>query len=73
MDKDEEDKEEEVTEVVSFEVNQEKIEVIQKRCIEMEYPLLTEYDFRNDNVNPDIKYILINSFYIIIYNVLIIV
>lgn len=55
MDKEDEDKEEEVTEIVSFEVNQEKIEVIQKRCIEMEYPLLTEYDFRNDVVNPDIK------------------
>lgn len=35
---------------------QEKIEVIQKRCIELEYPLLAEYDFRNDTVNPDIKY-----------------
>lgn len=55
MDKEDEDKEEEVTEIVSFEVNQEKIEVIQKRCIEMEYPLLTEYDFRNDVVNPDIN------------------
>lgn len=22
----------------------------------MEYPLLTEYDFRNDVVNPDIKW-----------------
>lgn len=34
---------------------QEKIEVIQKRCIELDYPLLAEYDFRNDTVNPDIK------------------
>lgn len=34
---------------------QEKIEVIQKRCIELEHPLLAEYDFRNDSVNPDIK------------------
>lgn len=25
------------------------------RCIELEYPLLAEYDFRNDTVNPDIK------------------
>lgn len=24
------------------------------RCIELEYPLLAEYDFRNDTVNPDI-------------------
>ena len=34
---------------------QEKIEVIQKRCIELDYPLLAEYDFRNDTVNPDMK------------------
>ena len=34
---------------------QEKIEVIQKRCIELEHPLLAEYDFRNDTINPDIK------------------
>lgn len=25
------------------------------RCIELEYPLLAEYDFKNDTVNPDIK------------------
>ncbi len=25
------------------------------RCIVLEYPLLAEYDFRNDTVNPDIK------------------
>jgi hypothetical protein len=37
------------------EISQEKIEVIQKRCIELDYPLLAEYDFRNDTVNPDIK------------------
>ncbi|XP_060535753.1 general transcription and DNA repair factor IIH helicase subunit XPB [Cylas formicarius] len=51
----EEDEEENALETVSFEVNQEKIEVIQKRCIELEYPLLAEYDFRNDTVNPDIN------------------
>lgn len=42
----EEDEEDASLETVSFEVNQEKIEVIQKRCIELEYPLLAEYDFR---------------------------
>lgn len=26
------------------------------RCIEMEYPLLAEYDFRNDTQNPDTGY-----------------
>lgn len=51
----EEDEEDVSLKTVSFEVNQEKIEVIQKRCIELEYPLLAEYDFRNDTVNPDIN------------------
>lgn len=58
IDKDDEDEEEDhQLETVSFEVNQEKIEVIQKRCIELEHPLLAEYDFRNDTVNADIKYV----------------
>lgn len=51
----EDDEEEASLKTVSFEVNQEKIEVIQKRCIEIEHPLLAEYDFRNDTVNPDIN------------------
>ncbi|KAF2895645.1 hypothetical protein ILUMI_10534 [Ignelater luminosus] len=55
MDNEEEDEEELSLKTVSFEVNQEKIEVLQKRCIELEYPLLAEYDFRNDTVNPDIN------------------
>lgn len=55
---DAEEDDEEEQKVVSFEVNQEKIEVIQKRCIQLEYPLLAEYDFRNDTRNPDIKYVI---------------
>lgn len=53
MDKDEEEEEE--TQTVSFEVKQEMIEELQKRCIHLDYPLLAEYDFRNDSVNPDIN------------------
>lgn len=52
---DNEDDEEVSLETVSFEVDQEKIEVIQKRCIEIDHPLLAEYDFRNDTVNKDIN------------------
>ncbi|KAK3908199.1 General transcription and DNA repair factor IIH helicase subunit XPB [Frankliniella fusca] len=55
IDKEEEDEDEAVLKTVSFEVNQEKIEVLQKRCIELEHPLLAEYDFRNDTINPDIN------------------
>ncbi|XP_013190628.1 general transcription and DNA repair factor IIH helicase subunit XPB [Amyelois transitella] len=57
---DKDDDEDEVTDIssntaVAFEVDPDKIEVIQKRCIELEHPLLAEYDFRNDSVNPDIN------------------
>ncbi|XP_028172539.1 general transcription and DNA repair factor IIH helicase subunit XPB [Ostrinia furnacalis] len=58
LDKDDDD--DETTDIVAntavaFEVDPDKIEVIQKRCIELEHPLLAEYDFRNDSVNPDIN------------------
>lgn len=42
-------------EVLTFEIRQECIEIVQKRCIELEYPLLAEYDFRNDTFNPSLK------------------
>lgn len=41
--------------MISFEVEQEQIETIQKRCIELDYPLLAEYSFRDDNINPNVN------------------
>jgi len=41
--------------LVSFEVNQEKLEVLQQRTMAIDYPLLAEYDFRNDTLNADIN------------------
>lgn len=57
MEKNEEDDEEEneTMKTVSFEVNQEEIENLQRRCIQLEYPLLAEYDFKNDTHNPNIN------------------
>ncbi|CRK92919.1 CLUMA_CG006574, isoform A [Clunio marinus] len=52
---DNEEEEDVSLETVSFEVDQEKIETIQKRCIEIDHPLLAEYDFRNDTINKDIN------------------
>eukprot|EP00096_Caligus_rogercresseyi_P008434 TRINITY_DN2722_c0_g1_i1.p1 TRINITY_DN2722_c0_g1~~TRINITY_DN2722_c0_g1_i1.p1 ORF type:complete len:810 (-),score=242.78 TRINITY_DN2722_c0_g1_i1:82-2511(-) len=49
------DEESNTTKTVSFEVDQEKLEVLQKRTMELDYPLLAEYDFRNDDLNPDIN------------------
>eukprot|EP00871_Galdieria_phlegrea_P003911 jgi/Galph1/4520/GphlegSOOS_G3138.1 len=33
----------------------EQVEHIKRRCIELDYPLLEEYDFRNDTRNPSIE------------------
>ena len=40
--------------VVSFEVEESQIETLQKRCIELDYPLLAEYDFRADTINANL-------------------
>jgi DNA excision repair protein ERCC-3 len=53
LDKDDDDQDD-TQQVVSFEVKQEHIETLQRRCIQLEYPLLAEYDFKHDTVNPDI-------------------
>ncbi|CAH8429262.1 unnamed protein product [Dicrocoelium dendriticum] len=39
---------------LAIEVDQSQIEVLQRRCIELEVPLLTEYAFRQDRLNRDI-------------------
>lgn len=54
-DEDEEEAKDGNITTVSFEVDQEKIETLQKRTMEIEYPLLAEYDFRHDTLNPDIN------------------
>ncbi|KAJ3118588.1 hypothetical protein HDU96_000049 [Phlyctochytrium bullatum] len=38
----------------SFEVLKEKVEEVKKRCTELDYPLMEEYDFRHDEVNPNL-------------------
>lgn len=42
-------------EVHSFEILPNSVEQVKKRCIELDYPMLEEYDFRNDRHNPDLK------------------
>ncbi|GMM44355.1 TFIIH/NER complex ATPase/helicase subunit [Pichia kluyveri] len=41
--------------VHSFEIASENVETIKKRCQEIDYPMLEEYDFRNDKRNPDLE------------------
>ncbi|KAG8906319.1 transcription factor TFIIH complex ERCC-3 subunit, partial [Tulasnella sp. 403] len=40
--------------VHSFEILDEKIDELKKRCIDLDYPTLEEYDFRNDTINPNL-------------------
>jgi DNA excision repair protein ERCC-3 len=39
---------------VSFQVKGDSVEVVKRRAIDLDYPLMEEYDFRNDKVNPDV-------------------
>jgi len=39
----------------SFEIFNDQVGPVKKRCIELDYPTLEEYDFRNDTVNPDLE------------------
>ena len=34
-----------------FEILSDSVEIVKKRCHEIDYPVLEEYDFRNDNLN----------------------
>ncbi|EKM58070.1 uncharacterized protein PHACADRAFT_252066 [Phanerochaete carnosa HHB-10118-sp] len=40
--------------VHSFEIDDTKIDDVKRRCNELEYPMLEEYDFRNDTVNANL-------------------
>lgn len=42
------------TTVVSFQIKGESVELVKRQAIELDYPLMEEYDFRNDNVNPNV-------------------
>lgn len=41
--------------VHAFEIDDTKIDDVKKRCNELEYPMLEEYDFRNDTVNANLE------------------
>ncbi|KAM7196028.1 P-loop containing nucleoside triphosphate hydrolase protein [Naviculisporaceae sp. PSN 640] len=41
--------------VHSFEISDASVETVQKRCLDLEYPILEEYDFRNDDVNTNLE------------------
>lgn len=39
---------------VSFQIKGEAVEVVKRRAIDLDYPLMEEYDFKNDKLNPDV-------------------
>lgn len=51
----EEDDDDNADAVHSFEIPKNEVETVQKRCLEMECPVLEEYDFRGDNYNVDLN------------------
>lgn len=50
---DDDDDDAEVTH--SFEIPDNAVETVQKRCLELQYPVLEEYDFRKDDFNPNLE------------------
>ncbi|KAJ4312674.1 DNA repair helicase RAD25 [Fusarium piperis] len=51
---DDDDNDDEKEDVHAFEIPDSAVEIVQKRCLDISYPILEEYDFRFDNVNPDL-------------------
>lgn len=46
-----EDDDDDLDAVHLFEIPSESVEIVKRRLYEIEYPVLEEYDFRNDNIN----------------------
>ncbi|RCK62228.1 DNA repair helicase RAD25 [Candida viswanathii] len=49
------DDEDDLDTVHSFEIAHDSVEIVKRRCQDIEYPVLEEYDFRNDARNPDLE------------------
>ncbi|KAK9704128.1 DNA repair helicase RAD25 [Basidiobolus ranarum] len=54
IDKDDQE-EDDGDQVHSFEIDPGFVEIVKKRCTELDYPMLEEYDFRNDTINPNLE------------------
>ena len=39
----------------AFEIQTQLVEEIKKKCTELDYPLMEEYDFRQDDLNPNLE------------------
>ncbi|CAO3584230.1 unnamed protein product [Absidia cylindrospora] len=52
---DEEDDDIEGQKVHAFEIAADHVETVKKRCNDIDYPMLEEYDFRNDTINANLE------------------
>ncbi|KAL9100962.1 MAG: hypothetical protein Q9163_003726 [Psora crenata] len=52
--RDEDDDDDDEMRIHSIEIPRDSVETVQKRCLELGYPVLEEYDFHNDQVNPNL-------------------
>ncbi|CAR29683.1 hypothetical protein ZYGR_0AD03670 [Zygosaccharomyces rouxii] len=48
------EEDDDIDQVHSFEIANDSVELVKRRCQEIDYPVLEEYDFRNDHRNPDL-------------------
>ncbi|KAI9788663.1 MAG: transcription factor TFIIH complex ERCC-3 subunit [Piccolia ochrophora] len=53
--REEDDEDDDIDQVHSFEIPSDKVEVVQKQCLHLNYPVLEEYDFRNDEANANLE------------------
>ncbi|CCF57875.1 hypothetical protein KAFR_0D02280 [Kazachstania africana CBS 2517] len=53
-DNEREEDDDDIDAVHSFEIANASVEIVKRRCQEIDYPVLEEYDFRNDHRNPDL-------------------
>ncbi|KAI5481776.1 DNA excision repair protein ERCC-3 [Pseudohyphozyma bogoriensis] len=42
-------------EVHAFEIQESEIETVKRRCLDLDYPMMEEYDFRHDELNPTLE------------------
>lgn len=38
-------------EVHAFEIKESELETVKRRCLDLDYPMMEEYDFRHDEMN----------------------
>ncbi|KAK3901402.1 P-loop containing nucleoside triphosphate hydrolase protein [Staphylotrichum tortipilum] len=55
LNEEEDDDDDDKEAVHSFEISDANVETVQKRCLDIGFPILEEYDFRNDDVNPNLE------------------